>query len=477
MVVVGFFFLILTVQKLRTFTLLRATGASTRSLAGSVTAQIAAVILIASAIAVAMAWGALNALSTGLAVTIDPMTTGGVVPRSCWPRSGGVALGAPDLQARPGDRSRCPMNLALAEFRRAKGRFASITAALSLIVFLVLILGALGDGLFFGGTGAIRSSTAQAYAFASDAEGSLVRSRLPLSAESELEALDGVEQATAIGALITTTSSVPGGPTWSSWASCPRRTRRGCRARVLEGRLPSPEDPSGVAVDEALADAGLGLGTTLEVGGVTETVVGVVADAGYQGLPTAWTSLETYADMRTAVRPEFAGQPVEPSVFGLALAEGVTAEQIAPPAGDRRGQHRGDLPVHPGHQGAEVQPERDHLRQPRRGGAGRGAVLRPGRAGEARALRRAQGAGRLHLQAGQRGGPPGDRGHGHRRDHRGDRRLARGRLLPDDIPFLFRPQTLAYSAVLTVTAGVVGALLSLRRISRIDPATALGGTL
>jgi putative ABC transport system permease protein len=52
-----------------------------------------------------------------------------------------------------------------------------------------------------------------------------------------------------------------------------------------------------------------------------------------------------------------------------------------------------------------------------------------------------------------------------------------GQLLPNNIPFLFRPQTLLYSAVLTVTAGVVGALLSLRRISRIDPATALGGTL
>jgi putative ABC transport system permease protein len=78
-VVVGFFFLILTVQKLRTFTLLRASGASTRSLAGSVTGQIAAVILIASAIAVVLAWGALQGLSTGLPVDIDPLTTGGVV--------------------------------------------------------------------------------------------------------------------------------------------------------------------------------------------------------------------------------------------------------------------------------------------------------------------------------------------------------------------------------------------------------------
>ncbi len=78
-VVVGFFFLILTVQKLRTFTLLRATGASTRSLAGSVTAQIAAVVLLASALATVLAWAALQGLSTGLPVSIDPMTTAGVV--------------------------------------------------------------------------------------------------------------------------------------------------------------------------------------------------------------------------------------------------------------------------------------------------------------------------------------------------------------------------------------------------------------
>jgi putative ABC transport system permease protein len=78
-VVVGFFFLILTVQKLRTFTLLRATGASTRGLAGTVTGQIAAVVLLASAVATVLAWGALLGLSTGLPVSIEPMTIGGVV--------------------------------------------------------------------------------------------------------------------------------------------------------------------------------------------------------------------------------------------------------------------------------------------------------------------------------------------------------------------------------------------------------------
>ena len=78
-VVVGFFFLILTVQKLRSFTLLRATGASTRSLAGTVAAQIVAVVLLASAGATALAWAALQALSTGLPVSIEPLTIGGIV--------------------------------------------------------------------------------------------------------------------------------------------------------------------------------------------------------------------------------------------------------------------------------------------------------------------------------------------------------------------------------------------------------------
>ena len=70
------------------------------------------------------------------------------------------------------------MMLAFAEIRRGRGRFASIIAALSLIVFLVLTLGALADGLFFGATGAVRSTNATAYAFSPDAKGSLIRSSM-----------------------------------------------------------------------------------------------------------------------------------------------------------------------------------------------------------------------------------------------------------------------------------------------------------
>ena len=369
------------------------------------------------------------------------------------------------------------MNLAVAEFRRAKGRFVSITGALSLIVFLVLVLGALGDGLFFGGTGAVRSSTAQAYAFSADAEGSLIRSKLPLATESELESVSGVEEATAIGALITTTSSVPGGADLVVMGFVPEADPAGVPGTVLEGRLPGPDDPNGVAVDRSLADQGLGLGTTLAVGGVSEVVVGVVDDAGYQGLPTAWTGLDAYGDMRAAVRPEFAGQPTEASVFGLALADGVSADDLAPPAGVVVASNTDTYLSIPG-----VREQKSSLN----------AIIYASLAVaglvvalffalvvlEKRELFAALKA--LGASTGKLGGGVVLQAIGATVTAvlvGATAAWVVGQILPNDIPFLFRPETLLFSAILTVTAGVVGAVLSLRRISRIDPATALGGTL
>ncbi len=369
------------------------------------------------------------------------------------------------------------MNLAIAEFRRAKGRFASITGALSLIVFLVLVLGALSDGLFFGGTGAIRSSTAQAYAFSADAQGSLIRSRLPLSAESELEAQDGVVQATAIGALITSTSSVPDGADVVVMGFELEPEPAGVPGTVLEGALPSPERPDGVAVDSTLADQGLGVGSSLTVGGVSVPVVGIVDDAGYQGLPTAWLALDTYDQMRAAVRPESAGLEPTAAVFGLGLAEGVSAEQVSPPPGMSIESNTDTYLSIPG-----IQEQRSSLN----------AIIYASLAvaglvvalffalvvlekRELFAALKALGASTARLGSGVVLQALGATitavivGAG--------AAWVVGQVLPTDIPFLFRTQTLAVSAVLTVTAGVVGALLSLRRISRIDPATALGGTL
>ncbi|MEI6621629.1 MAG: ABC transporter permease [Actinomycetes bacterium] len=78
-VVIGFFFLILTVQKLKVFTLLRAAGASNARLAGSTVAQISIVVLISSAVAVLLVQGALQGVNTGIPVSMSPSLVIGTV--------------------------------------------------------------------------------------------------------------------------------------------------------------------------------------------------------------------------------------------------------------------------------------------------------------------------------------------------------------------------------------------------------------
>ncbi len=78
-VVIGFFFLILTVQKMRTFTLLRAIGASTGKLSAAVAVQIAVVVIAAGILAVLLTYGAVQGLSTGIPVTLSPVLVTGTV--------------------------------------------------------------------------------------------------------------------------------------------------------------------------------------------------------------------------------------------------------------------------------------------------------------------------------------------------------------------------------------------------------------
>ncbi len=78
-VVVGFFFLILTVQKLRVFTLLRGLGATPGTLAAAVATQVVALVLLACAVALVLLYGAIAGVSTGIPVSVEPVTVVAVV--------------------------------------------------------------------------------------------------------------------------------------------------------------------------------------------------------------------------------------------------------------------------------------------------------------------------------------------------------------------------------------------------------------
>lgn len=368
------------------------------------------------------------------------------------------------------------MMLALSEIRRGKGRFASIIAALSLIVFLVLTLGALADGLFYGATGAVRSTNANAYAFSSDAEGSLIRSKVTQDQVDEVAAAEGVQNASGMGVLLTSGSSTAGPLDLAVFGVDP--TGVGVPSGVTEGRLPESGENDAAAIDQGLEDQGVSVGDTLTVGPVQVEVVGVTRDSAYQLQPTVWTTVDTWRQMRNAVRPEFAGVQDDLNAIALLTAEGVTTESV-------QAQLDG-LTVLSAEQtglaipGVEQQSSTLNsiiyttlavaglvvalffalvVLEKRELFAALKALGTPTRKLGVGVIVQAMIASALGVVFGTL--------------------VARalGAVVPDEVPTLFRTETLITIAIFTLVAGVLGAAFSLRRIARIDPATAIGGTL
>ena len=368
------------------------------------------------------------------------------------------------------------MMLALNEIRRGKGRFASIIAALSLIVFLVLTLGALSDGLFFGATGAVRSSTANAYAFSDDAKGSLVRSSLPESDVAKFAAQPGVEEASPLGVLLGGGTGPQGDVDLAVFGVDPEGA--GAPSTVVEGRLPAPGEDGSAAVDSRLVDKGVTVGSTLTVGGVDVKVVGVVRDSSYQLQPSAWTTVATWREMRDALRPEARGLGQTISSVALRLAAGTDPAAVAAgvPGTQALTAEATGLAI-PG-----VEQQKSTLNsivyttlfvaaivvalffallvlEKRELFAALKALGTPTRKLGTGVVVQAVVASAIGVVIGALAS-----------------RLL-GLVIPATVPTLFRTETLVSTAVFALVAGVVGALFSLRRIAKIDPATALGGTL
>lgn len=366
--------------------------------------------------------------------------------------------------------------LSRGELTRTKGRFGAVVGALALIVFLVLVLGALADGLFYGATGAVRSTNATAYAFSDDAEGSLIRSRLDQSDVAALAAAPGVEAAGPVGVLLTGGTGPQGDVDLAIFGL--DMGGPGTPTTLVQGRLPTSGEVGVAAVDTRLQDDGVEVGSRLFVGDVSVEVVGFVSDTAYQLQPSVWTSVEDWRSMRDAVRPELRGQPTAINAVALVTSAGADLSAIAaalPGSSVLTAQAVG-LAIPGVEQQAStlnsiiyttlavaalvvalffallVLEKRELFAALKALGSSTWAL---GRAVLVQALI----ASILGVVIGAI--------------------IARlfGLIIPATVPTLFRTDTLLQIAIFTVVAGIAGAAFSLRRLARIDPATAIGGTL
>lgn len=195
------------------------------------------------------------------------------------------------------------MRLALAELRRSKGRYLAVTAAIGFIVFLVLILAGLADGLYYGATGAYRNGDADLYVFNEDAQRSIVRSELPADAAAEIRQIDGVADAGSIGVQLG--SATAGGERVDIALIGTEPGRPG--APVDISTYPSGSNPITVA-DSSLRAAGIVVGDVVTLTGATTgvEVVGFVDDSDFLLAGTLWTDIDTWSKIRTEIVPELA---------------------------------------------------------------------------------------------------------------------------------------------------------------------------
>lgn len=221
------------------------------------------------------------------------------------------------------------MRIAFAEMRRRRGRWLSIVGAVAFIVFLVLVLAALADGLFIGTTGALATGDSDALVYSTDGRRSLVRSELPVSDLPAIAAVTGVADVGALGVLLTTATAAAAPFDAAVIGHIPGRA--GEPTKLVDGRRPEVGEPGVVLADASLEDEGISLGDTLTIVGASQSlsVVGFVEDSRYLLAHSLWVPLETWEALRIEVRPETARLGAFVQAFPILVEEGADVERVA----------------------------------------------------------------------------------------------------------------------------------------------------
>jgi putative ABC transport system permease protein len=220
------------------------------------------------------------------------------------------------------------MGIALAEIGRRRGRWATIAGAVAFIVFLVLVLAALADGLFLGATGALRGGDSDALVFSADGRRSLVRSELPRSDLAKVAAVPGVADAGALGILLATARTDSDPFDIAVIGHLPGRA--GEPTRLVEGRRPTADERFVGMADRSLRDKGIDLGDSVVVTGASRPirVIGFVADARYLLADSLWVPIDTWEALRFEVRPETRGLGSVVQAFPILVEPGVTVAEV-----------------------------------------------------------------------------------------------------------------------------------------------------
>jgi len=204
------------------------------------------------------------------------------------------------------------VSLAGTEIKRAKLRFGLLTGAVALLVFLVLFLSTLSGALIGALVGALQGLRTDGLVYADFARDNIAASRLEPTVADAVAAVPGVANAAGLGTF--TTGALIGGQQADVQIFGFTADAPGSPSGLSEGRLPSA--PGETAVDGG--DVAIGDTVTLDPAGTTTLTVGLLRGAQFNAIPTMYVDLDTYVDAAAATNPGLPFVPINAVAFTVA---------------------------------------------------------------------------------------------------------------------------------------------------------------
>jgi putative ABC transport system permease protein len=210
--------------------------------------------------------------------------------------------------------------LALQEIRRKKLQFGLISLIVGLVVYLLVMISALGTGLLSAMSGAVKSFNADLVVFSADSNNSFLRSELTADQRDATDELADTDRTGGVGYMAAT---VQQGSATKEVALFGFQPRSIAEPAVRSGRALQ-------GVGEILIDRSLSRSSDLKVGDQITirnalidydfTVVGAVDEGKFLGLPSAYVVLDQWREMR------YPGHGEDAPVASVLLVQGDTGD-------------------------------------------------------------------------------------------------------------------------------------------------------
>ncbi|MFD2330869.1 ABC transporter permease [Cohnella sp. GCM10020058] len=225
------------------------------------------------------------------------------------------------------------MYLAIREMRFAKGRYSLIAVIMLLVSFLVLFVTGLARGLAYDNAASVQNMDATHFIMEKDANHRFTRSQIGEQAGGQASRIVGEKNAEPLGVRMTTVTAADA-------AGKLDVTLLGMRPEgwlipaVVEGAALSSEGTGQVLVDRKLKKSGVGLGTVIvdQATGTRWTVAGFVSEESFSHSPAVILNASDWQQLqdKSAVRQE--GEGAEDGATYSAIAVKATklqAEQLS----------------------------------------------------------------------------------------------------------------------------------------------------